>query len=1327
MKRPRGSHGAQAANGHFDHALLATPNLRRNTPVVWSLILNVLVLVSVTSLYGPLSRQAVSVARTGPSQLMAGKPFKRSSDIYQTYTRNNTPTLIYDHLNILTADYQQEKSLWKHTCSKHLTDPSSCRGETTPIKVPCCDNIAGRRLNRGPTQEDELYQEQRTLIERPSPYHQYAREHNTETALAMTADQGQSSPSQLLCLVDKQHRARLYIKQQGSLYHTKLVHPKDAPLLLSDKYNLCQYKDSFTLPYNRQQAQTVMRNEVHTLDNLLHHQGDAATKVTLMQHSKCTALLHMNIPHQTGITMAVIRRCTCTLSASLCILNIPADLVKFDQCIHDHSQICYKLILSIMFNTLLGVLHSVSKPHAWKRNTHTNMEQSRAQENAAQTIQCPSSTKSHVTHCKSTQLARYEDTTEHVEIEAKAEMPTSAYLDKSMIGGAPIGHQMLVNVTDLGEDNDLHLHFGGKQDSTDWLSYRQIHQCLELLLHTKYTAARHQPRFGSAHEVCSAETLTGHLNNAAKGLPFVRGTDIPKVIYETLQTNGPSPAIVIGNHVHWTVLCIHAPAKSVIYIDPTGAGFSNDVQQDVKTFYRQHDNTADWQHTQWNRTLQTHSHNCGIWAIWIVEKWMHHWCQANRPCTFESFCMQHTTSPPDGQALRMEYHAIVQQGQIPDINGQSDQDKAHKRAVKRRNMKYTPIKVDKLASPGQGTAHASPEADKRLAETRQQNQLRSDEQYADNTINSDIHVMYLKKQYRQFCQVHSLNAMFGRQIVTPTEMVNFCQLETQHDTSLAGMLKAGWYHAENGNFTNQVMNAWLHHHSQPTVRLNSIKSYIPVNSTKQDFITALPPGHDTFRIRWNVGDEAYESSQCGHAVCVRRQPGTHNWYLLDSERPNPVKLTPTEWSKLRGEMEILDKGSAYNYGMIYRAEADGYSQYAVSPNYMHPESVTISKSSNASERLLKQNVPEDEIWIEVKRRSNKRMHPPLATHKTQAQEDQPHQTEPATALHKMTNNEGAAHLSTSDHNVDTHTHCQQRTEKSNTAPKQAKNESVKNRKQLSKPKQGKAKTEEQDRHASIRYHKDAKKIMTPGHQAAATESLKGICWNVRGLTTVLEELTKLAHDHDPDFIVLTETKLRDKGLGKQCLMAALPEYRLHTSCKKNNETAWQGERSGSAGVAIALHSRLTRHASVSFAMLNNQAAAGHCQLITLQPAGSDAIDIWGVYMPHDTKEREQVYQLLRDNISPDRYSIMAGDMNAAYCAADRSSGTLTAADKAHQQLLQELQLQPTDDGTQAYSRGHTFQSESQEDTHSRIDDFTLSKNLLAACKTTTTVLPATDS
>ncbi len=75
-------------------------------------------------------------------------------------------------------------------------------------------------------------------------------------------------------------------------------------------------------------------------------------------------------------------------------------------------------------------------------------------------------------------------------------------------------------------------------------------------------------------------------------------------------------------------------------------------------------------------------------------------------------------------------------------------------------------------------------------------------------------------------------------------------------------------------------------------------------------------------------------------------------------------------------------------------------------------------------------------------------------------------------------------------------------------------------------------------------------------------------------------------------------------------------------------------------------------------------------------------------MPHDTQERQQVYQLLNDHIAPDRYTVMAGDMNAAYIPADRSNGVLTPSDQAHQKLLQELHLEPSDMAHQLIA-GHT--------------------------------------
>ena len=53
-----------------------------------------------------------------------------------------------------------------------------------------------------------------------------------------------------------------------------------------------------------------------------------------------------------------------------------------------------------------------------------------------------------------------------------------------------------------------------------------------------------------------------------------------------------------------------------------------------------------------------------------------------------------------------------------------------------------------------------------------------------------------------------------------------------------------------------------------------------------------------------------------------------------------------------------------------------------------------------------------------------------------------------------------------------------------------------------------------------------KRHKTQGEPAKALPTLKGLCWNVRGLTTVLQELMQLVEEHNPDFVVLTQTKLR---------------------------------------------------------------------------------------------------------------------------------------------------------------------------------------------------------
>lgn len=218
----------------------------------------------------------------------------------------------------------------------------------------------------------------------------------------------------------------------------------------------------------------------------------------------------------------------------------------------------------------------------------------------------------------------------------------------------------------------------------------------------------------------------------------------------------------------------------------------------------------------------------------------------------------------------------------------------------------------------------------------------------------------------------------------------------------------------------------------------------------------------------------------------------------------------------------------------------------------------------------------------------------------------------------------------------------------------------------------------------------AKKAKIDGNRVAGLPSLRSLCWNVMGLTTVQDELIRIVDEHKPDVITLTETKLQRTGRNEQKLAEELTEYQLYTSCKPDPDGRRPGER-WATGVAIAVHKRLTRHASATHQLLNGPAASGHCQRIILQPAGSDALELWAVYMPHDMALRKQVYQVLRDNMPKTDHKIVAGDWSAAYRAADRASGQLSSADRSHQQLLADLHLSSIDaDGNN--SRDHTFYS-----------------------------------
>ena len=214
----------------------------------------------------------------------------------------------------------------------------------------------------------------------------------------------------------------------------------------------------------------------------------------------------------------------------------------------------------------------------------------------------------------------------------------------------------------------------------------------------------------------------------------------------------------------------------------------------------------------------------------------------------------------------------------------------------------------------------------------------------------------------------------------------------------------------------------------------------------------------------------------------------------------------------------------------------------------------------------------------------------------------------------------------------------------------------------------------------------------------------------------------MALESKPCIIVLTETKLTELEQDRRMLNTCLPDYKLYHSRVKGQKTGKL--RTGSAGVTIAVHTSLTTQNSVQLINLDHPAAKGHCKCLKIQPPGSEALTIWGVYVPYtDMHTRKQVYSLLQkemqtqDRIAleagkPRPHHILAGDMNAALYVDDRQTSA-HPEDAMHRELTQTLKMHTTDKHqgmprSWSYHR-HGRNCKSSED--SRIDDIFISENL----------------
>ena len=118
-----------------------------------------------------------------------------------------------------------------------------------------------------------------------------------------------------------------------------------------------------------------------------------------------------------------------------------------------------------------------------------------------------------------------------------------------------------------------------------------------------------------------------------------------------------------------------------------------------------------------------------------------------------------------------------------------------------------------------------------------------------------------------------------------------------------------------------------------------------------------------------------------------------------------------------------------------------------------------------------------------------------------------------------------------------------------------------------------------------------KKRKVAGAYTPCCDTLTVLTWNVMGSTTVPDELMQIAQQRKPWIIVLTETKLTDARQDRVFFQECLPEYTLFHSCVKGNASGHC--RTGSRGVAIAVHKSLTSQNSVELIDHNNPVAKSH--------------------------------------------------------------------------------------------------------------------------------------
>ena len=247
-------------------------------------------------------------------------------------------------------------------------------------------------------------------------------------------------------------------------------------------------------------------------------------------------------------------------------------------------------------------------------------------------------------------------------------------------------------------------------------------------------------------------------------------------------------------------------------------------------------------------------------------------------------------------------------------------------------------------------------------------------------------------------------------------------------------------------------------------------------------------------------------------------------------------------------------------------------------------------------------------------------------------------------------------------------------------------------------------------------------IEAPNKESATIPKLKVMTLNVRGLHSNLEDVLDVLQDHQPDVLVLTETKLTRKACSQACKYLSGHGYvQRHSACQYNPR----------AGVTLLINKSFADLGTVETIDIPGD-LGGYIKAVQLRMEVSTPLTIVGVYMPtshpSDKLVRSQIYRRMKaltekaNDKEEGRHNIIfAGDFNATLNKMDRASGNTNPMDNAHQTQIKEAKLYTLDPVQAGNPRNYTWRKGSAEQLASRIDDMFTNNEALPASAVTQSI------